>query len=108
MLNEETSKKIIETKNINKEKTVSIKDILTNYSWSKDYGRAFTFTQKGYDKFLLTTVKNVTLDGNNIGYLAISENANDIRSAINERKTFILRTAIFIGIVIFVFSFVFK
>ena len=106
ILNEETSKKIIETKNINKEKTVSIKDILTNYSWSKDYGMAFTFTQEGYDKFLLTTVKNVTVDGNNIGYLAISENANEIRAAINERKTFILRTAIFIGIVIFVFSFV--
>ena len=106
ILNEETSKKIIETKNINKEKTISIKDILTNYSWSKDYGRAFTFTQEGYDKFLLTTVKNVIVDGNNVGYLAISENANDIRSAINERKTFILRTAIFIGIVIFVFSFV--
>ena len=47
ILDEETSKKIIETKNINKEKTVSIKDILTNYSWSKDYGRAFTFTQEG-------------------------------------------------------------
>ena len=106
ILNEETSKKIIETKNINKEKTISIKDILTNYSWSKDYGRAFTFTQEGYDKFLLTTVRNVIVDGNNVGYLAISENANDIRSAINERKTFILRTAIFIGIVIFVFSFV--
>jgi len=106
ILNEKISKKIIETKNINKEKTVSIKDILTNYSWSKNYGKAFTFTQEGYDKFLLTTVKSVSLDGNNIGYLAISENANDVRSAINERKTFILRTAIFIGIVIFIFSFV--
>ena len=106
ILNKEISKKITETKNINKEKTVSLKDILTNYSWSKDYGKAFTFTQEGIDKFLLTTVKNITLDGNNIGYLAISENANDIKSAINERKTFILRTAIFIGIVIFVFSFV--
>jgi two-component system sensor histidine kinase ChvG len=106
ILNEKISKKIIETKNINKEKTVSIKDILTNYSWSKNYGKEFTFTQEGYDKFLLTTVKNVTLDGNNVGYLAISENANDIRSAIDERKNFILRTAIFIGIVIFIFSFV--
>jgi two-component system sensor histidine kinase ChvG len=106
ILNEEVSKKVIETKNINKEKTVSLKDILTNYSWSKNYGKAFTFTQEGYDQFLLTTVKNVTLDGTTVGYLAISENANDIRSAINERKTFILRTAIFIGIVIFIFSFV--
>ena len=106
ILNEEISNKIIATKNINKEKTVSLKDILTNYSWSKDYGKPFTFIQEGYDQFLLTTVKNVTLEGVNIGYLAISENANDIKSAIDERKTFILRTAIFIVIVIFVFSFV--
>ena len=106
ILNEKESKKKIKKKDINKKKTISIKDILTNYSLSKDYGKPLTFTQEGYDQFLLTTVKNVTLDGNNIGYLAISENANDIKSAINERKTFILRTAIFIGIVIFIFSFV--
>ena len=42
----------------------------------------------------------------NIGYLAISENANDIRTAIDERKTFIIRTAIAVGIVILIFSFV--
>ena len=106
ILDKETSKRINETKNINKEKTVSLKDILTNYSWSKNYGKAYTFTQEGYDNFILTTIRNIMLDGNNIGYLAISENANDIRAAINERKTFIFRTAIFIGIVIFVFSFV--
>jgi len=106
ILNEETSNKVIETKNVNKEKTISLKDILTNYSWSKNYGKPFTFIQEGYDQFLLTTVKNVTLDGKSIGYLAISENANDIKSAIDERKTFILRTAVFIIIVIFIFSFV--
>ena len=106
ILNEEISNKIIETKNVNKEKTVSLKDILTNYSWSKDYGKPFTFIQEGYDQFLLTTVKNVTSDGVSIGYLAISENANDVKSAIDERKTFILRTAIFIVIVILIFSFV--
>ena len=106
ILNEEKSNKIIEAKNINKKKTVSLKDVLTNYSWSKDYGKPFTFIQEGYDQFLLTTVKNVTLNGKNIGYLAISENANDIKSAIDERKTFILRTVIFIAIVIFIFSFV--
>jgi len=105
-LDKEKSKKTVETKNINKEKTVSLKDVLTNYSWSKDYGKPFTFTQEGYDQFLLTTVKNITLNGVNIGYLAISENANDVKSAIDERKTFILRTAIFIIIVIFIFSFV--
>jgi two-component system sensor histidine kinase ChvG len=106
ILKEEIDEKIIETKDVDKEKTISLKNILTNYSQSKSYGKAFTFTEEGYDQFLLTTVKNIKLEGDNIGYLAISENANDIRSAINERKTFILRTAIFIGIVIFIFSFV--
>ncbi|MDA7805689.1 HAMP domain-containing histidine kinase [Candidatus Pelagibacter sp.] len=106
ILDKEKNKKIVETKNINKEKKVSLKDVLTNYSWSKDYGKPYTFTQEGYDQFLLTTIKNITLNGVNIGYLAISENANDIKSAIDERKTFILRTAIFIIIVIFIFSFV--
>ena len=106
ILSEEKSKKITETKNLNKKKTISLKDILTNYSWSKDFGKPYTFTQEGYNQFILTTVKNVILEGNNVGYLAISENANDIKSAIDERKTFILRTAIFIAIVIFIFSFV--
>ena len=106
ILDKEKRKEIVETKNINKEKTVSLKDVLTNYSWSKNYGKPFTFTQEGYDQFLLTTVKNITLNGVNIGYLVITENANDVKSAIDERKTFILRTAIFIIIVIFIFSFV--
>ena len=105
-LDQEQSKKKIEKKNINKDKTISLKDVLTNYSWSKNYGKPYSFIQEGYNQFLLTTIKNVTLDGHTVGYLAISENANDVRSAINERKTFILRTGIFIGIVIFIFSFV--
>ena len=106
ILDEEISKNIIEKKNLNEKKTISLKDILSHYSWSKDFGRPYTFIQEGYNQFLLTTIKNVTLDGKNIGYLAISENANDIKSAINERKTFIIRTAIFVAIVIFIFSFV--
>ena len=106
VLDKKTSKKISEKKNLNKEKTISLKDILSHYSWSKDYGKPYTFIQEGYNQFLLTTIKNVTVDGNNIGYLAISENANDIRSAINERKSFILRTGLFVAIVILIFSFV--
>ena len=106
ILNEKKSIRVTEIKNLNKNKTVSLKNILTNYSQSRDYGRPYTFTEESYNQFLLTTIKNVTLDGNNIGYLAISESANDIRFAIEERKNFILRTAIFVGIVIFIFSFV--
>jgi two-component system sensor histidine kinase ChvG len=106
ILNEEISREITDTKNINKEKTISLKDILSHYSWSKDFGKPYTFIQEGYNQFLVTTIKNISHDGKNIGFLAISENANDVRTAINERKNFILRTAIFVAIVIFIFSFV--
>ena len=38
--------------------------------------------------------------------MAITEKANDIRAAINERKIFVIRTAIVVAIVILIFSFV--
>ena len=57
-------------------------DILFNYAASKNFGIPFTFTQDEFNKFKLTTIKNVMKDGSNIGYLAITENANDIKAAI--------------------------
>ena len=108
ILNEKKTKEITEKKNINigNDNAVSLKDILFNYAGSKNYGIPFTFTQEEFNKFKLTTIKNVMQNGENIGYLAITENANDIKAAIDERKTFIIRTAIAVGIVILIFSFV--
>jgi two-component system sensor histidine kinase ChvG len=108
ILNEKKTKEITEKKNIDigNENSVSLKDILFNYAASKKFGIPFTFTQEEFNKFKLTTIKNVMLNDENIGYLAITENANDIKTAIDERKTFIIRTAIAVGIVIFIFSFV--
>ena len=108
ILNEEKTKEITETKNIDigNNNSVSLKDILFNYAASKNYGIHFTFTQDEFNKFKLTTIKNVIKDDKNIGYLAISENANDIKAAIEERKSFIIRTAFAVGIVILIFSFV--
>tara|TARA_A100001234_G_scaffold90372_2_gene79657 strand:+ start:1877 stop:3418 length:1542 start_codon:yes stop_codon:yes gene_type:complete len=107
-LNEEENKKIIEKKNINigSENLVSLKDILFNYASSKNIGKPFTFTQDEFNNFKLTTIKNVFRDDVNAGYIAITENANDIKAAINERKTFIIRTAFAVGLVILIFSFV--
>ena len=108
ILSEEKTRDITEKKNIDigSDNSVSLNDILLNYAGSKKFGIPFTFTQEEFNKFKLTTIKNVMLDGKNIGYLAITENANDIKAAIDERKTFILRTAIAVGIVILIFSFV--
>ncbi len=107
ILNEEKTKEITEKKNIDiGNNVVSLKDILFNYAGSNNFGIPFTFTQEEFNKFKLTTIKNVMKDGENVGYLAITENANDIKTAINERKTFVIRTAIAVGIVIIIFSFV--
>ena len=108
ILNEKKTKEITEKKNIDigNENTVSLNDVLLNYAASKNFGIPFTFTQEEFNKFKLTTIKNVMQNGKNIGYLAITENANDIKAAIDERKSFIIRTAIAVGIVILIFSFV--
>jgi len=108
ILNEKKTKEITEKKNINigNNYSVSLNDVLINYASSKNFGIPFTFTQEEFNKFKLTTIKNVMQNGKNIGYLAITENANDIKAAIDERKTFIIRTAIAVGIVILIFSFV--
>tara|TARA_S200000501_G_scaffold120699_1_gene113527 strand:+ start:1173 stop:2714 length:1542 start_codon:yes stop_codon:yes gene_type:complete len=108
ILNEKKTKEITEKKNIDigSKNSVSLRDVLYNYAGSKNFGIPFTFTQEEFNKFKLTTIKNVMQNGKNIGYLAITENANDIKAAIDERKTFIIRTAIAVGIVILIFSFV--
>ena len=102
------SEEITKKKNIDmgSDNVISLKDILFNYVGSKNFGIPFTFTQEEFNKFKLTTIKNVMKNGQNIGYLAITENANDIKAAIDERKSFIIRTAILVGIVILIFSFV--
>ena len=80
---------------------------LRKYSNSENFGDSFTFTEETFNQFLLITIKNVSSKNENIGYLAISENINDVKVAINERKNFIIRTAIVVGIVILIFSFVY-
>jgi two-component system sensor histidine kinase ChvG len=87
-------------------KSLIIFSKLENYLDSGDFGKPYTYIEESYDQFLLITIKNVLKNDENIGYLAISENANDVKAAINERKSFIIRTAIVVGIVIVIFSLV--
>ena len=99
----------ISEKKISKQKKKQFKtlsEIIIDYSKSSDFGKPYTFTKENYDQFQLITIKNVNDGKNNIGYLAISEKANDIRNAINERKIFVFRTALVVAIVILIFSLV--
>ena len=106
ILNDENKANKKKIKKEKKSKKIYLSEILINYSNSKDFGLPYTYTEETYNQFLLTTIKNVNLSGENVGFLAISENANEIRTAINERKSFIIRTAFLVVIVILIFSLV--
>ncbi len=103
LTSDENNKINIKKKNINN-KFLTLDEIVKNYSVSRDFGRPYTFTQEFYDRYVLTTIKNVTLNKKNVGFILISENSNDIKAAINERKIFIIRTAALVAIVILLFS----
>ena len=107
-LSEDINNQNIEEKNINlyQEKPNSLKNILTDYSDSNKSGNPHTFIQENYNQFKLITIKDVEREGSIVGYLAITEIANDIKTATDERKAFVIRTAISVGFVILVFSFV--
>ena len=99
-------KSIKKKEKIDNRRIVTIHEILLNYTKSSELGKPHTFTQDSYDQLLLTTVQNVSKGKKNIGYLAITENANDIKNVVNERKIFIIRTAFIVVLVILIFSFV--
>ena len=107
-LNENQKEQNIEDENINitKNNPLFFMDNLNEYVKGNYYGNFFTFTQEDLKQFKLITIKNVIKDDLNIGYLAIIENANDIKIATDERKAFVIRTAIAVGFVILIFSFV--
>jgi len=90
----------------NNETRASFKDLLERYNNSDSYGNYYTFTEDNLNQFKVTTVKNVKSDENNLGFIVISENANEIKTAIDERRAFVIRTAISVGFVILIFSFV--
>ena len=101
--NKKERKKILD---LNDNELNTFKNVFDIYISSEEYGIPYTYTQENFNQFKLITIKNVDKGKINIGYIAITENANDIKTAINERKAFITRTAISVGFVILIFSFV--
>ena len=92
--------------NINEDKPLFFQDILIKYINEDSSGNPYTFAQEELNQFKLITIRDVIKDDLNIGYIAIIENANDIKIATDERKAFVTRTAIAVGFVILIFSFV--
>ena len=56
------------------------------------------------NNFFVSTLSKVKIDNKDIGFIVVSEQANDIVIAVKERKAFIIRTMIAVAIVILIFS----
>jgi len=63
-----------------------------------------TISEKIQNNFFVSTLSKIKIDENEIGYIAVFEEANDILNAVKERKNFIIRTVLAVALVILIFS----
>tara|TARA_B100000029_G_scaffold398873_1_gene397455 strand:- start:507 stop:2042 length:1536 start_codon:yes stop_codon:yes gene_type:complete len=86
-----------------KKNTFNTEYFVKKYSEKKNQSE-LVISETINNSFYVMTIKSVRLNNKNQGYIIVSEIANDILVAVEERKNFILRTVFSVAIVIFIFS----
>ena len=94
------NKKILKNKNT----TFNTGNYVKEYSKNKNNNNKLVISESINNNFYVMTINSVNLNNQNKGYIVVSEIANDILIAVDERKNFILRTVFSIALVILVFS----
>ena len=84
--------------------TFNTENYIKQYSQKKNKNDKLIISETINNNFYVITINSVKEGGKNKGYITVSEIANDILVAVDERKNFILRTVFSIAIVIFIFS----
>ena len=99
-------KKISDSENLQSSErlTFNTENFVKKYSKNKNINEKLIFSESINNNFYVMTVNSVFINGENKGYIVVSEIANDILIAVDERKNFILRTVFFVALVIFIFS----
>ena len=97
-INTEENQEATQTSTFNTESYVKA------YSMQKNLDTKLVIDESINNNFYVMTIDGVKLDGENKGYIVVSEIANDILVAVDERKNFILRTVLSITLVILIFS----
>ena len=98
--NTNLSKKIQINKNIN----FNTENYLIDYLKKKNINSELVISESINNNFYVITINSVSLNDKNKGYIVVSEVANDILLAVEERQNFILRTVFSIALVILIFS----
>ena len=97
----------IDTKeNLKSKKTITFntESYVKDYSKKKNTNAKLVVSETINNNFYVMTINSVMLEGENNGYIVVSEIANDILVAVDERKNFILRTVFLVALVILIFS----
>ena len=87
-----------------KMETFNTQDYVKEYSEQKNINGRLVISETINNNFYVMTINSVKLEGQNEGYIIVSEIANDILVAVDERKNFILRTVFSVALVILIFA----
>ena len=80
------------------------KDLIKNAILNKNQNEPITISENIQNNLIVSTLSKIRLNNKEIGYIAVSEEANDILNAVKERRAFIIRTVLAVALVILIFS----
>jgi len=95
---------IVESTKAIKTVTFNTESYVKEYSEQKNFNDKLVIGESINNNFYVMTINSVKLNGEIKGYIIVSEIANDILVAVDERKNFILRTVFSVALVILIFS----
>ncbi len=85
---------------IKKQNENLIKETILN----KYENEPITISENIQNNFFVSTLSRIQLNKKDVGYIVVSEEANDILNAVKERQAFIIRTVLAVALVILIFS----
>ena len=90
----------------NQKKTIkrNSENLIKNTILNEYENAPITISEKIQNNFFVSTLSKIKIDQVDVGYIVVSEEANDILNAVKERKAFIIRTVLAVALVILIFS----
>ena len=89
---------------VNQKSNFNTINYVKKYSKQTNTKNKLVISETINNNFYVITINTVRVDKKKMGYIAVSEIANDILIAVTERNNFILRTVFFVALVIIIFS----
>ncbi len=79
-------------------------NLIKNLIDKKYKDQPITLENKVNNSFFVSTISELNVDDNRVGFIMVTNEANDILLAVEERKNFIIRTVLAVALVILIFS----